>query len=114
MKDDLKDLISEKLTGDETFTDSWDLYEALDYDGSVNELIDSNIDIYYYQLRQWAVDNWAYVEDAISEGLTDGCTDYHKLIQWGQYMQLSEEASDAVEELFTELDGEVFNVGVIA
>jgi hypothetical protein len=114
MKDDLKDLISEKLTGDETFTDSWDLYEALDYDGSVNELIDSNIDIYYYQLRQWAVDNWAYVEDAISEGLTEGCTDYHKLIQLGQYMQLSEEASDAVEELFTELDGEVFNVGVTA
>lgn len=92
MKHDLKDLISEKLTGDETFTDCWDLYEHLDYDGSVHELIDSNIDIYYYSLRQWAVDNWAYVEDAISEGLTEGCTDYHKLIQWGQYMQLCEEA----------------------
>jgi hypothetical protein len=57
MKDDLKDLISEKLTGDETFTDHWELYEALDYNGSVHELIDSNIDIYYYSLRQWAVDN---------------------------------------------------------
>lgn len=114
MKDDLKDLISEKLTGEETFTDHWELYEHLDFDGSVHELIDSNIDIYYYSLRRWAVENWPYVEDAINEGLTEGCTDYHELIQWGQYMQLSEEARDAVEELFTELDGELFNVEVTA
>ena len=114
MKTDLRDLISEKLTGDETFTDDWELYEHLDHDGSVHELIDSNIDIYYYSLRQWAVDNWPYVEDAISEGLTEGCTDYHKLIQWGQYMQLSEEAREAVEELYNELDGELFNVEVTA
>ena len=114
MKDDLKDLISEKLTGDETFTDHWELYEHLDFDGSVHELIDSSIDIYYHSLREWAVDNWAHVEDAISEGLAEGVTDYHKLIQLGQYVQLSEEAREAVEELYNELDGELFNVEVTA
>ena len=114
MKEDLKELISEKLTGDETFTDYHELYEHLDYDGAVHELIDSSIDVYNYPLRQWAVDNWEYVEQAISEGLAEDFTDYHKLIQWGQYMQLFEEAREAVEQLYTELDGELFNVEVTA
>ncbi len=114
MKTDVRDLISEKLTGDETFTDHWELYDHLDYDGSMHELIDSSIDIYYHAIREWAVDNWEYVEEAISEGLTEGVSDYHKLIQWGQYVQLSEEAREAVEELYTELDGELFNVEVTA
>ena len=81
MKDDIKDLMEYKLEGDETFRDCHDLYEHLDYDGSVHWLIDGAIEIYYYDLRKWAVDNWAYVEDAMSEGLTEGVTDYHKLIQ---------------------------------
>jgi len=114
MEDDLKELISEKLTGDETFTDHSELYEHLDRDGSVHQLIDSNIDIHYHEIRRWAVDNWQYVEQAIREGLTEGCTDYHKLIQSGQYVQLSEEAREAVEQLYTELDGELFNVEVTA
>ena len=113
MKTDLKELISEKLTGDETFTDHWELYEHLDYDGSVHELIDSNIYIYHYPLRLWAVDHWQYVEQAVSEGLTNA-TCYHKLIQAGQYVKFTEQAHEAVEQLYTELDGKLFNVGVTA
>jgi hypothetical protein len=114
MKDDIKDLMEYKLEGDETFSDCHDLYEYLDYDGSVHELIDGAIDIYYYDIRKWAVDNWAYVEDAMSEGLTEGVTDYHKLIQIGQYVQLSEEARAATEELYKELNGVLFNLEVTA
>ena len=114
MKDDIKDLMEYKLKGDETFADCHDLYEHLDCDGSVHELIDGAIEIYYYDIRKWAVDNWAYVEDAIAEGLTEGVTDYHQLIQSGQYVQLSEEARAAIEELYNELDGVLFNVEVTA
>jgi hypothetical protein len=115
MKDDVKDLIGEKLTGDETFTDHWELYEHLDFDGSMHELIDSRIEMYNYPLRQWAVDNWEYIEEAISEGLTEGIgDDYHRLIQCGQFMQLCEEAREVVEELYAELDGKAFNVEVTA
>ena len=114
MKTDVKELISYKLEGDETFTDHWELYEHLDHDGSIQELVDSHIELYNYRLRRWAADNWEYVEQAISEGLTEGVSDYHKLIQLGQYVQLSEEAREIIEELYTELDGELFNVEVEA
>ena len=109
MKEDIRTLFSEKLIGDETIIDHHELYDHLDWDGSIHEIIDGNIEIYNYPLRQWAVDNWEYVEDAISEGLTEGVTDYHKLIQWGQYVKLSEEARIIVEELYSELDGLAFN-----
>ena len=114
MKDEMKDMMEYKLKGDETFADCHDLYEHLDYDGSVHWLIDGAIDVYYYDIRKWAVDNWAYVEDAMSEGLTEGVTDYHQLIQSGQYVKLSEEARAATEELYDELDGVLFNVEVTA
>lgn len=114
MKDDIKDLIESKLGGDETFSDCHELYEHLDDDGSVHWLIDGAIEIYYYDLRRWAVDNWEYVQDAMSEGLTEGITDYHQLIQSGQYVQLSEEARTAIAELYDELDGVLFNVEVTA
>ena len=113
MKNDLKQLITEKLTGDEIIVNAWELYDLLDHDGSVHELIDSNIDIYYHAIREWAVNNWQYVEQAISQGITNG-TDYHKLIQAGQYVQLTEQAHEAVEELYNELDGDLFNVKVTA
>ena len=52
MKDELKDLIIETINKDEVYTDWYFLYEDLDYNGSVHSIIDSNIDIYYYDLRQ--------------------------------------------------------------
>ena len=109
MKDDIRDLIERNLEGDENFSDAWELYEHLDYDGSVHELIDSSIDIYYYSIRQWAVDNWEFVEEAIEEGLCEGVTDYHKLIQSGQYVSLRNDANQYIEELYAELDGVAFN-----
>lgn len=114
MKDDIKILIELNIGKDEVYADAHDLYEALDYDGGIHELIDSSIDIYYYSLRQWAVDNYGYIEEALEEGLAQGETDFHKLIQWGQFMQLSEEARECVEELYSEYDGKLFNVKEVA
>jgi hypothetical protein len=109
MKKDIKELTLRTVDKGEVFEDAWELYEHLDYDGSLHEIIDSNIDLYYYDLRKWSVDNYNYIEDAIEEGLCEGVSDFHKLIQCGQYLQLREEAQTAVEELFEELDGLAFN-----
>ena len=114
MKADIKELIERTLEGDESFSNALELYEHLDYDGSLHELIDSSIDIYYYDIRKWAVDNWQFVEDAMDEGLCEDVTDYHKLIQCGQYISLRNDANQYIEDLFDELDGIAFNVEVTA
>ena len=103
MKDSILELIKYKDLNLADYNDVHDLRDALDYDGSLHELIDSSIDIYNYKLRQWAVDNYQYIEDAINEGLVNTSDfDFHKAIQSGQYLQLTEEANKALEEIFNE------------
>lgn len=80
----------------------WNLYEEIDYNGSLHEIIDGMIDIYYYDLRRWAVDNWEYIELANEEGINGETTDYHKQIQGGQYMYYQEQANEIIEEIFNE------------
>ena len=110
MKDELRDLALQTIDNDDVLADSHDLYEHLDYSGGVHEIIESNIDIYYYDLRKWAVDNYGYIEQALEEGLAEGETDFHKLIQCGQFVQLTEQAHEYIEELFEEFDGKLFNI----
>ena len=104
-KGDIVSLIDRKDVDLTEELNEYDLRDTLDYDGSLHELVDGMIDIYYHDLRKWSVDNYNYVEDAISEGLADG-TDFHKSIQAGQYLYYSEimnqELSEIVEE-FNEL-----------
>lgn len=97
---DLVDLIIRKC-GEDEIEDSieeYDLRDTIDYDGSLHELIDSEIEIYNHPLREWAVDNYHYVEDAISEGLCEG-TDYHASIQAGQYLFYSEQYNNELESI---------------
>jgi hypothetical protein len=86
------------------FTDSQELMEKLDYDGSLHMLIDSNIEIYNRPLRLWAVDFYEYVERAIDEGLVDTSKnfDYHSAIQSGQYVYFQELAKEVIEEIVEE------------
>ena len=106
MKQQIKDLIQYKELDIRDYDETYDLYDALEYDGSIHEIVDGMIDIYNYDLRKWSVDNYTYVEDAISEGLCEGEDDFHKLIQCGQYVYYREEANEALEEVFTELKEE--------
>ena len=89
---DIQDLIKEKKLNLSDYSEQWELTEALDYDGSLHQIIDSSIDIYYYDLRKWAVDNYDEIEEAMEEGLTADITDFHQLIQIGQYHYLTKEA----------------------
>ena len=83
-----------------------DLYDALDYDGSFHEVVDGAIDIYNYDLRKWAVDNWQYIDEAKDEGLIGDDSDYHSQIQAGQYIFFREQAHEALEEIFNEFEPE--------
>jgi len=122
---DIQDLIKEKQLNLSDYDDQYELRDALDYDGSLHGLIDSAIDIYYYDLRKWSVENYEHIEEAIEDGLAEGVTDFHKLIQIGQYGYLIKEAdymigcifddsvacSTPYEELSTELETEI--VGLV-
>ena len=96
---DLIELINNKLDNDniEDVTGYYELRDIIDYDGSLHELIDGSIDLYNYDLRVWAVDNYDYVELAIDEGLTEGVNDFHKLIQAGQFCFYRANYNKAVE-----------------
>ena len=104
MKATIKEAIEYKNLNLSDYSDAYGLQEALDYDGTLHEIIDGMIDIYNYDLRLWAVDNWDKVEEALEEGLCDGVSDYHRLIMAGQYVHYREQAQEAIEELFTEYE----------
>ena len=65
----------------------------------ITELSDAMIDVYYHSLREWSVDNYSYIEDAISEfGIDTQNPDFHKMIQMGQYVAFSSEFYSMVNE----------------
>ena len=79
-----------------------ELYEEINYNGTIHEIVDGYIDVYYYDLRKWAVDNWEYVEQANEQGIGTNGIDYHKDIQAGQYLKFEQMAVEIIEEIFNE------------
>jgi len=57
----------------------------------ISELADSKVDCYYYILREWSVNNYEYIEEAIDEFGAPNPFDFHKAIQIGQYKAYSDE-----------------------
>jgi len=69
-----------------------DYLESDDISENINELSDSMVDIYYYDLRKWSVDNYNYIEDAVSEfGYDSKDFDFHKVISLAQYYAYNNE-----------------------
>ena len=99
------------VTNDDLFTDlELEDYSDIEYDSLhndacdyIHELADGRVDIYYYNIRKWAVDNWEYVEYAMEEGLADGVNDYHKLIQIGQYYKEERDLRDDTYAVIAEI-----------
>mgnify|MGYP003592525146 CR=1 FL=1 len=99
-KSDLIDLLSNY-----DFNNKDELLSYLnDEDGNyiwdtVTELADSKINIYNHDLRLWSVDNYNYIEDAISEfGIDTQNPDFHQMIQRGQYYAYNNEFDILVNE----------------
>ena len=111
MKDQILEAIKYKELDLNDYTEAHELNEALDYDGRLHEIIDGMIDIVNYNIRKWAVDNWDYVEQAIEEGLTDlEDLDYHSMIQSGQFCYYTEQANEALEEIWEEHEAKQLEV----
>lgn len=63
----------------------------------ISEIADSEIDIYTYNLFEWAKTNYEWIEEAIAQGLCDTSKpDVIKMLQAGQYEQ---NTSDLYEHL---------------
>ena len=91
-KNDLVDLLEFKGDNFENLEDLRDYFNDDDMLDYITELSDSKVDIYNYNLRQWSVDNYNYIEDAVEEfGLDPKNFDFHKLIMMGQYYAYSQE-----------------------
>lgn len=77
----IEDLRKELYTGDlgEYFTDYNNGYIC----DIITEIADNNIDIYYYDLFEWAKNNFSYINEANEEMGTPA--DITKQIQQGQY-----------------------------
>lgn len=65
-----------------------------DIDGIIHDIADSNVDIYNYDLLEWAKDNYTYIEEAIDGfGIaTDdrGHADFIRCIMQGQYLYIEQ------------------------
>jgi hypothetical protein len=104
MKDEILNAITELGIEISKVENYHDLYEEINYNGTIHEIVDGYIDIYYYDLRKWAVDNWEYVEQANEEGIGSNGIDYHKDIQAGQYLKFEQDAVEIIEEIYNEGD----------
>ncbi len=83
------------------------LEDEINDNGAIDEVIDRQIDIYYYDLRKWFVDNFDYVDQAIEEfGKSD---DIHKDIQMGQHLYYSELVNECVNDIIEFIEGK-YNV----
>lgn len=106
MQDQIKEAIEYKELDINDYSTAYDLYDALEYDGTISEIVDGMIDIYYCDLRKWAVDNYDYIDEAKEQGLTGEDSDFHKDIQMGQYVYYQEQANEDLEAVFKELKEE--------
>ena len=78
------------------------LKDNINDNGAIDEMIDGYIDIYHSSLREWAVDYYHYVEDALEEFGTS--KNYHKDIQMGQSLYYSEEINNCIDEMIEHIN----------
>ena len=112
MKEELMEMLDEKDLGwiVEHFDDAYELYNHFENQFHLSEYVDGMIDIYNHDLREWAVDNWHWVDEAIMQGVADGYAEadhcYHRAIMAGQYVYYSAAAAEAIEEIFDNINKE--------
>lgn len=73
-----------------------------DYDSGyicdvISEISDSHVDIYYYDLFEWAKNNFSIIEEANEE--LGAPNDITKQIQQGQYIQYEREMYDNIDDM---------------
>lgn len=113
MKEELMEMLesdAEAMEAAKECGEVWELREVFEDALYLSEYIDGNIDIYNHDLREWAVDNWMWVEEAFLQGVADGYAEadhcYHRAIMAGQYVYYEAAAAEALEEIFNDINEE--------
>lgn len=69
----------------------------------ISEIADNNVDIYTYDLLEWAKGNYSYIEDAIDELGTptdsQGRADFIGMIRQGQYIYYSNDLYENLDDI---------------
>lgn len=93
MKVKIEDLKKEVAKNFESYEEY--ITEYYNYQDDINDIIfdiaNNNVDIYTYDLLEWAKDNYSYIEDAVQEyGIDAQNFDFIGLIRQGQYKYIEE------------------------
>lgn len=62
-----------------------------DIDDIIHDIADNNVDIYNYDLLEWAKDNYSYIEDYVKEfGIDSQSFDFIDIIRGGQFLYIEQ------------------------
>lgn len=91
--EDLKKEVAKKFESyEEYITEYYNCQD--DINDIIHDIADDNVDIYNYDLLEWAKDNYSYIEEAMDEfgTATDdrGHADFIRCIMQGQYKYIEE------------------------
>lgn len=88
--EDLKKELEKQFESYEEYITEYYNYQDDIYD-IIHDIADNNVDIYTYDLMEWAKDNYSYIEDAVQEyGIDAQNFDFIGLIRQGQYKYIEE------------------------
>lgn len=89
--EDLKKEIAKNFESYEEYITEYYGYNQDDINDIIHDIADNNVDIYTYDLMEWAKDNYSYIEDAVQEyGIDAQNFNFIGLIRQGQYKYIEE------------------------
>lgn len=88
--EDLKREVAKNFESYEEYITEYYNYQN-DIDDIIRDIADNNVDIYNYDLLEWAKDNYSYIEDYVKEfGIDSQNFDFIDIIRGGQYLYIEQ------------------------
>lgn len=88
--EDLKREVEKNFESYEEYITEYYNYQN-DVDDIIHDIADNNVDIYNYDLLEWAKDNYSYIEDYVKEfGIDSQNFDFIGIIRGGQYLYIEQ------------------------
>ena len=109
MKKYIRELINDRIEVDESIGDAKELYERLNFDSSMDEIIEHNLDT-RTDLEKWAVKHELWIEDVLKDFPAD--MNYHDKALNAQWLAIKQKVQWTVGDVYEELDGVAFNTEV--
>lgn len=88
--EDLKREVKKNFESYEEYITEYYNYQN-DVDDIIHDIADNNVDIYTYDLLEWAKGNYSYIEDYVKEfGIDSQNFDFIGIIRGGQYLYIEQ------------------------